>query len=175
MLTIDRDPNSLLPYEDNPRLIPESAVDAVAESIRRFGFRQPIVVDEHDVVVIGHVRRQAALKLGLESVPVHVATGLSAEQARTLRLVDNRTSEMTDWDRDLLQEELEALGEGIQGLEDIFSRPEIRHTPAGKPRLAFGEIEVPWGAVEEEWMIGMAARYGTGAELQKELERRLLS
>jgi len=72
---------SIRPYENNPR-INDPGVDAVAASIRAFGFRQPIVVDEQGVIIVGHTRYKAALKLGLEVVPVHVAVGLSPAQAR---------------------------------------------------------------------------------------------
>ncbi|MFO7958103.1 MAG: ParB N-terminal domain-containing protein, partial [Candidatus Brocadiia bacterium] len=73
------------PYEQNPRQNDE-AVEAVANSIREFGFRQPIVVDEDGVIVAGHTRFKAAQKLGLEKVPVHVAEGLTPEQIRAYRL-----------------------------------------------------------------------------------------
>jgi hypothetical protein len=68
--------SSIRPYESNPR-INDAAVDAVAASIKEFGFRQPIVVDEQGVIIVGHTRYKAALKLGLETVPVHVAVGLT--------------------------------------------------------------------------------------------------
>ena len=165
-----------MPYGDNPRVIPDSAIDTVAESIKRFGFRQPIVVDQGDVIVIGHVRQLAALKLGLTSVPVHVVADLSVEQAKGLRIVDNRTSEMTEWDADLLEEELERLGSEVHGLEEILSRPPLRHTPAGiTPKIVFGDIKLPWGAREDAWMTAMEETYGTGSELRQELEKRLLS
>lgn len=100
----------LVPYESNPRSN-DAAVDAVAESIGRFGFRQPIVVDKDRVIVVGHTRWKAAHKLGLDEVPVHVATDLTPEQARAYRLADNRTSEISAWDTTLLASELEALTE----------------------------------------------------------------
>ena len=75
------------PYEKNPR-INDQAVDAVAESIRRFGFRQPIVVDGDGVIVCGHTRWKAARKLGLAKVSVHVATDLTAEQIQAYRIAD---------------------------------------------------------------------------------------
>ena len=67
---------SIRPYENNPRLN-DAAVDAVAASIREFGFRQPVVVDEDGVIVVGHTRYKAAIKLGMSEVPVHMAVGLS--------------------------------------------------------------------------------------------------
>jgi DNA modification methylase len=99
---------SITPYENNPRLN-DAAVDAVAGSIREFGFRQPIVVDEQDLIIIGHTRYKAALKLGLREVPVHVAHGLSPEQARALRIADNKTADLSDWNYDLLPLELAEL------------------------------------------------------------------
>jgi len=96
------------PYEANPRRN-EAAVDAVAESIRQFGFRQPIVVDEDDVIVVGHTRYKAALKLGLKTVPVHVAKDLTPDQLRAYRLADNKTAERAEWDVELLPIELGEL------------------------------------------------------------------
>ena len=103
--------DSIRPYPGNPRLN-DDAVDAVAESIRRFGFRQPIVVDAEGVVVAGHTRLKAARKLGLERVPVHVAADLSAEQVRAYRLADNASAEKAEWDFELLPIELEAMAAG---------------------------------------------------------------
>jgi ParB-like chromosome segregation protein Spo0J len=96
------------PYEKNPRRN-DKAVQAVAESIREFGFRQPIVVDGDGVIVVGHTRYKAALKLGLKSVPVHVAADLTPQQARAYRLADNRSAENAEWDVDLLPIELGEL------------------------------------------------------------------
>ena len=88
------------PYENNPRLN-DDAVDAVAKSIQEFGFRQPIVVDTEGVIICGHTRYKAAKKLGLEKVPVHVATDLSPEQIKAYRIADNKSAELSDWDYDL--------------------------------------------------------------------------
>jgi len=96
------------PYERNPR-INDQAVDAVADSIREFGFRQPIVVDPEGVIVVGHTRYKAAQKLGLEKVPVHVARGLTPEQIKAYRIADNRTADLAEWDYDLLPLELGEL------------------------------------------------------------------
>ena len=82
----------------------------MARSIERFGFRQPIVVDSDKVIIVGHVRLKAALKLGLKEVPVHVAD-LTAEQAQAYRLADNRSNEYAVWDEDLLLQELRELSE----------------------------------------------------------------
>ena len=101
------------PYDKNPRRN-DKAVDAVAKSIKEFGFRQPIVVDSGGVIVVGHTRWKAALKLGLKTVPVHVVADLSPQQARAYRLADNRTAETAEWDVDLLPIELgELRGDGV--------------------------------------------------------------
>jgi hypothetical protein len=77
-----------------------------AASIKEFGFRQPIMVDEESVIIVGHTRYKAALKLGLEKVPVHVATGLTPAQAKAYRLADNQTAALSRWDDDKLPLEL---------------------------------------------------------------------
>jgi DNA modification methylase len=106
MWTLDR----LRPYENNPR-INDDAVDAVANSIREFGFSQPIVVDSDSVIIVGHTRLKAAQKLGLERVPVVVASHLTPDQVRAYRIADNKTAEIAEWNYDLLPIELSALQE----------------------------------------------------------------
>ena len=93
------------PYAANPRKN-EAAVAAVAASIKEFGWRQPIVVDKEGVIVVGDTRFKAAQLLGLEQIPVHVATGLSPEQLRAYRLADNKTGELATWNNELLAQEL---------------------------------------------------------------------
>jgi DNA modification methylase len=104
MWPIDR----VIPYHRNPR-VNDGAVDAVAASIREFGFRQPIVVDSDGVIVVGHTRWKAALKLGLTQVPVHVATDLTPEQIKAYRIADNKLNELAAWDETLLPLELADL------------------------------------------------------------------
>ncbi len=98
----------IIPYENNPR-INDGAVDAVAASLREFGFRQPIVVDTEGVIVCGHTRYKAALKLGLEKAPVHVAKDLSPAQIKAYRIADNKSGELAEWNFDLLPIELGEL------------------------------------------------------------------
>src|SRR5260370_27398141 len=108
MLVEMRPLGSIRPYENNPRRN-DAAVEAVAASIREFGFRQPIVVDEEGVIIVGHTRYKAALKLGLDKVPVHVATGLSPEQIKAYRIADNQTASLSQWNYDFLPLELAEL------------------------------------------------------------------
>ena len=98
----------LKPYENNPR-INDGAVDAVAASIREFGFKVPIVADADGVIVAGHTRYKAAQKLGLDTVPVVVAADLTPEQIKAFRIADNKTAEIATWDYDLLPIELADL------------------------------------------------------------------
>ncbi|MBP3954798.1 ParB N-terminal domain-containing protein [Gemmata sp. G18] len=108
MDVVMRPVGSIKPYENNPRAN-DSAVGAVAASLREYGWRQPLVVDESDVIIVGHTRYKAALQLGLTEVPVHVARGLTSEQARAYRLADNQTATLATWDDDRLAQELVAL------------------------------------------------------------------
>lgn len=103
-LPLDR----IIPYADNPR-DNSGAVDAVAESIKQFGFNVPLVLDRDHVIITGHTRYKAATKLGLSSVPCIIAEGLTDAQARAYRLADNRVSELATWDNALLTQELNAL------------------------------------------------------------------
>src|SRR2546429_1485055 len=106
MLKVSAVPISkVIPYRRNPR-VNEAAVEKVAESLREFGWRQPIVVDREFVIVAGHTRLLAALRLGLTEVPVHVADNLTPAQIKAYRLADNRVHEESHWDEELLKLEL---------------------------------------------------------------------
>ena len=97
---------SITPYARNARKIPAQAIEKVAASIKEFGWRQPVVVDNHGVIVCGHTRWLAAQKLGLTRIPVHTASNLTPAQIKAYRLMDNRSHQETDWDFDLLTTEL---------------------------------------------------------------------
>ena len=100
--------SELKEYENNPRHN-EGAVDAVAESIREFGFKVPLVIDGDNVIVAGHTRLKAAKRLGLEAVPCIVADDLTPEQVKAFRLADNKTAELAVWDFEALEKELNEL------------------------------------------------------------------
>ena len=97
------------PYEKNPR-INDNAVEAVANSIREFGFKQPIVVDKDNVIIAGHTRWKAAKKLGLKTVPVIIASDLTPEQADAYRIADNSAGSASSWDFDILGDILPEIG-----------------------------------------------------------------
>ena len=98
------------PYEDNPRRN-DDAVEALANSLREFGWKQPLVVDANGTIVVGHTRYKAALALGMTDVPVVVASDLTPEQCAAYRLADNRVGELATWDMDLLAQELDGLAD----------------------------------------------------------------
>jgi ParB-like chromosome segregation protein Spo0J len=108
MQIYDKRLDEIKPYENNPRHN-DNAVDAVANSIREFGFKVPIVVDSEGVIVAGHTRYKAAQKLGLQTVPCLVADDLNEEQINAFRLADNKVSELATWDEDLLNIELDNI------------------------------------------------------------------
>lgn len=110
------------PYEKNPRKNDE-AVKYVAESIREFGFKVPIVIDDDHVIVAGHTRWKAAKKLGLEEVPCVIADDLTEEQIKAFRLADNKVAEKAEWDFNLLSVELEDIVDldmTAFGFEDVL-------------------------------------------------------
>jgi len=102
--------DQVIPYENNPR-INEKAVVKVAESLNEFGWQQPVVIDEQNIILAGHTRVRAALSLGWDAVPCFVATGLSDAQKTAYRIADNKTAEFADWDKELLAGEFALLAE----------------------------------------------------------------
>ena len=132
------DVEKIVPFERNAKKHDETQVDNVAESIKQFGFAQPLVVDKDNVLIIGHCRLLAAKKLGLNTVPVLKMEELTPEQVDKLRLLDNKLNE-SEWDYELLKEDIPALDFsgfdidwGITELEDIEIEdddiPEIAET-----------------------------------------------
>ena len=97
--------DKVTPYAENPR-DNDAAVKYVANSIKEFGFKQPIVVDSDGIIIVGHTRLKAAKKLKLKEVPVLVAKDLTPGKVKAYRLADNKTNELSDWDDDLLLKEL---------------------------------------------------------------------
>lgn len=108
MEIINIDINGLKPYEKNPRKN-DNAVEYVEKSIREFGFKVPIIIDKNNEIVAGHTRYKAAEKIGLKTVPCIIADDLSDEQIKAFRLADNKVAEYSDWDFDLLNQELDGI------------------------------------------------------------------
>jgi hypothetical protein len=108
MKIIEKRIDEINEYEGNPRDTAD-AVDLVAKSIESFGWKQPIVIDKSNVIVAGHTRYRAAIKLGLETVPVVIADDLSDDEIKAYRIIDNRTSEFSTWNLERLMSELATI------------------------------------------------------------------
>ncbi len=131
---------NLVPYINNPRK--EQAVDKVASSIKEFGWQQPIVVDENNVIIVGHTRYQAAKKLNLKTVPVQIAKGLTDAQTKAYRLADNKLNENALWDLDMLSFEIDGLKEiGFTDFENLgFSTDDLDDILINGEEAEFPEI-----------------------------------
>lgn len=114
----------LVEYENNPRNN-DSAVEAVAASIKEFGFKVPIIVDKDNVIVAGHTRLKAAHMLGLDKVPCIVADDLTPEQIKAFRLADNKVGELAGWDFAKLEEELAGISEQFDMSTYGFEMPDF--------------------------------------------------
>jgi len=112
MKIVEKRLEELQPYENNPRKN-DAAVEYVAKSIDRYGFKVPIVIDKNGVIVAGHTRYLASIELGLEKVPCVVADDLTERQIAEYRLVDNKVSEYSSWDFTMLDEELSNMSADI--------------------------------------------------------------
>src|SRR5262245_25523638 len=144
-------------YPHNPRRN-DHAVAAVAASIREYGFRQPLVIDEAGVIVVGSTRYKAALHLGMTEVPVHVARGLSPQQLRAYRISDNKLAELAEWNDTLLVQELaelqkmdfdlDVVGFSADELQELFQAevepglvdPDEVPEPPDEPRTRPGDL-----------------------------------
>lgn len=116
MIVEQWDIDRVRPYPNNPRNN-KKAIQSVANSIKEFGFKVPIVVDTEGVVITGHTRRLAALSLGMKTVPVIVADDLTEQQIKAFRLADNKVAEIAEWDDDALREELASLDAAALGID----------------------------------------------------------
>jgi DNA modification methylase len=161
------------PYEANPRLCPQSAIEKVAGSIGQFGFRQPLVVDADGLIICGHTRLLAAKRLGLEKVPVHVAAELSPAQVAAYRLADNRCAQETAWDTQLLGAEIAGLLEvnydldvlgfdpdelaGLLSTDTVCGDPDAVPEPPATPITAPGDL---WLLGEHRLLCGDATQAG---------------
>lgn len=100
--------NEIKPYKNNPRLN-EEAIPYVMNSIKEFGFKNPIILDKNNVIVAGHTRLESAKRLDMKEVPVIYADDLTEEQIKAFRLADNKVAEKSLWDYAKLDEELDSI------------------------------------------------------------------
>ena len=158
MIISEKKLGDIRPYEKNPRKN-DAAVKYVAESIKQFGFKVPIVIDGNGVIVAGHTRWKAAKKLGLETVPCIVADDLTDEQIKAFRLADNKVAEKAEWDFDLLSGELDELFDfdmavlGFDDTEEELAMDEIESDKekTGRVIVSINCPSVPdWNTIEDE-------------------------
>ena len=175
----------LIPYARNPRKN-AAAVATVAASLKEFGWRQPIVVDEEMVILAGHTRLEAARQLGLATAPVHIARGLTPAQARAYRLMDNRASENAEWDEALLGLELGDLqGDGFDLALTGFDDAELNRLLAGlgdEGDAREGEDDIPETPADpvsrpgDLWLLGphrlLCGDSTVATDVERVLERR---
>lgn len=173
MEIIERKTTEIHPYEGNPR-DNEAAIPAVMESIRQFGFKVPIIIDENDVIIAGHTRLKAAERLGMNTVPCIKADDLTPEQVKAFRIADNKTAELSTWDFEALNVELSeiedidmsAFGFDMSEIEDI-PEPEdddYEEPEEIEPTVQRGQV---WVLGEHRLMCGDATSKEDVAELMR--------
>lgn len=154
--------SDLKDYENNPRNN-ENAVEMVAQSIKDFGFKNPIIIDKNNVIVCGHTRKRAADKLGLKTVPCIMADDLTEDQIKAFRLVDNRTNEIAAWDFDKLEDELKNIEmdldafnfdfASMQGFDDMEEEGETKEIVEDEAPAVDEENE-PITKLGDIWQLG---------------------
>lgn len=174
-------PEELIPYEKNPR-DNRAALDAIELSIEEYGFTNPILVNEEKVILAGHTRREAAILAGLEKVPYIVVDGLTEAQQKAYRLADNKLSELSIWDENLLKEELEDLLDedydiSLTGFSDVdltdllkdeedledIEPEEPKEKKTTLPMLRFGSNSV---RITQDELIMLSNRYNEYVEAE---------
>ena len=170
MNIIEKKLTEIIPYEKNPRKNDE-AVKYVAESIKQFGFKVPIVIDKNNVIVAGHTRYKASKKLGLKEVPCIVADDLTEEQIKAYRLADNKVAEQAEWDIELLDEELDSILD--IDMADFGFELNLESTEKGKltdefivpPLSVFDTKQGYWQDRKKMWKgLGLKSELGRDAE-----------
>lgn len=144
--------DEITPYDKNAKTHDQTQINNVAESIRQYGFVQPIVIDRDGIIVIGHCRTLAAKKLGMGSVPCVCVDDLTPEQVNALRLVDNKSNE-SPWDFDLLADELEGLD--LTGFDFDWGLPEEETKEVEEDEVPeVDETQPPVTKLGDVWKLG---------------------
>lgn len=171
------DPLELMPYDNNPR-VNDYAVKKVLESIKEYGFTNPILVDKAMVIIAGHTRREASILAGLKKVPYIIMGDLTPEQVKAYRIADNKLAELATWDEEALKEELfelqeleyplEVMGFTEMDLKDLFIEKEPPKEKKAKeekttlPMLRFGSNSI---RITDEELVMLSNRYNEYTEL----------
>lgn len=144
--------DEITPYENNAKTHDQTQINNVAESIKQYGFVQPVVIDRDGIIVIGHCRTLAAKKLGMEEVPCVCVDDLTPEQVNALRLVDNKSNESA-WDFDLLADELEGLD--LTGFDFDWGLPEEETKEVEEDEVPeVDETQPPVTKIGDVWKLG---------------------
>lgn len=147
MQIVEKKLEELIPYEKNPRKN-DAAVKYVQESISKFGFKVPIVIDKDNVIVAGHTRYKASKNLGIDVVPCVVADDLTPKQIKAYRLADNKVSEFATWDNDLLMDELFDLKDFEFDME-VFGFEDMENIEVEIPKESKDEAD---GMIMQEYL-----------------------
>ena len=166
MKLIELSIDEIIPYENNPRKN-DNAVDKVAESIKEFGFKVPIIIDKKNIIIAGHTRYKAAKKLDIKKVPVITAEDLTEEQVKAFRIMDNKASEFATWDYEALLEEMENLKledynleltgfdfNEIEGIMDKYNPKEVEEDSNFNIEEQLESIEKPKSQKGDIWLLG---------------------
>lgn len=154
--------SDIVPYENNPRKN-DRAVDVVAKSIKEFGFLVPLVLDDKNIVVCGHTRLKAAIKLGITEVPCIYAENLTTAQIKAFRIMDNKSSEYATWDLDMLKEELIDL-RGLNFDLDLTGLSEVELNKIIPDVVQEEAVDV---TKEPKYKVNRGEIYGLGAYIEQ--------
>lgn len=184
MEIVEKRVKDLIPYERNPRKN-DGAVEYVANSIKEFGFKNPIVIDRDGVIVAGHTRLKAAKRLGFDTVPCIIADDLTDEQIQAFRLADNKTAEAASWDTQLLAFELGDIDLDMEQFGFVFEEKDEDEEMEGE--VPFTEVlgeennyivlkfnrEIDWLQIETLFQLPKVKNYSTRKDgaVKKEFER----
>lgn len=166
MKLIELSIDEIIPYENNPRKN-DNAVDKVAESIKEFGFKVPIIIDKDNIIIAGHTRYKAAKKLDIKKVPVIITEDLTEEQVKAFRIMDNKSSEFATWDYEALLVEMESLKledynleltgfdfNEIEGIMDKYNPKDIEEDSDFNIEEQLESIENPKSKKGDIWLLG---------------------
>ncbi|MFV3013896.1 DNA modification methylase [Clostridium botulinum] len=170
------------PYKNNPR-DNDAAAEKVAESIKEFGFKVPIIVDKDNIIIAGHTRHKAAKDLKIESIPVIKAEDLTPEQVKAFRIMDNKSSELASWDYEALLKEMESLKlenydieftgfdlEEVESLFDEYNPKEIQEDESFNPEEQLETIESPKSKRGDLWLLGKHRLVCGDSTLKEDIE-----
>lgn len=190
MKIINKSLKELIPYRKNAKTHPKDQIEKIANSIKRFGFRQPIVVDKNNNVVVGHGRLLAAKKLGLKEVPCLIASDLSKDEINAYRLADNKLNE-SNWEMNLVLPELELLPEDLKELtgfdfggdlvdesSEWVGMPEFDHkdlTPSRQVIVSFKnqeDVDTFAGLVDQKITIKTRSMWFPAVDIERYIDKR---